>query len=90
MLPAPESFEGDLGDLFAQAIEPNLPPPAEVQHWHHRIVEFCQREDSVFAVRQISATERGSIYTTVSGQKLKPSDNSPAWWMHFVAFQRDP
>jgi hypothetical protein len=37
--PAPEAFDGELADLYAKAIEVNLPAPAEVEYWHHRIVD---------------------------------------------------
>ena len=30
--------------------------------------------------------ERGQEYQTASGERLVPSDNAPAWWMHYVAF----
>ena len=84
--PAPEAFDGELADLYASVIEANLPAPAEVEYWHSRIVGHCRQSDSVFIVRHVAGTERGTIYTTAGGQRLKPSDNAPAWWLHFVAF----
>lgn len=63
-----------------------LPDPEQVAHQHRRMLEYCQQADPLFIVRALTSTERGQIYRTASGSRFVPSDNSPAWWMHFVTF----
>jgi hypothetical protein len=86
MVPAPETFDGTLADLFDRFIEPNLPTAAEVEAWHRRIVSHCEQPDTVFLLRQVRGLERGTMYSTSDGYRLVPTDNAPGWWMHFVTF----
>ena len=86
MTRAPVSFDGDLRDLYDDYIEPNLPSPDEVYSLHRRVLEYCCQLHPTFVVRKVGSLDRGRIYTTASGDLLKPSDNAPAWWMHFLAF----
>lgn len=86
MVPAPPSFDGELQDLYASVIEPNLPVPEEVYHQHRRLLDYCRQPEPVFIVRNVTGLQRGMIYTTTSGDHLKASDNAPAWWMHFTTF----
>jgi hypothetical protein len=86
MLKAPLAFNGTLQELFTGYIEPNLPSCAEVEHLHTSILNYCRQPNPVFVVRYVRGVERGIAYTTASGNRIKPSDNAPAWWMHFVAF----
>ena len=86
LLSAPSSFDGDLQELYTSFVEPNLPDPVEVAYVHQRLVDYCSERDPIFITRMVSGQTRGQAYTTASGHRLKPSDNAPAWWMHFVAF----
>lgn len=79
---APAAFSGSIEDFFEQYVVPNLPSTAIVAHYHNRLMEYCRLQDPIFVVRQIQPLERGTIYVTNTGSKLKASDNSPAWWLH--------
>lgn len=84
---SPPTFDGTLKDLFNLHARHVLPEPADVEHVHRRIVEHCRQEAPIFLVRCITGCERGHIYVTESGARFRPTDNSPAWWVHHLAFQ---
>ena len=90
MVNAPVAFDGSLEELFTAYIEPNLPSNADVEHFHESLLGYCRQPDPVFVVRYVTGIERGTIYTTASGDRLKPSDNAPAWWIHFLTFNGIP
>lgn len=82
----PREFDGSLSELYERHILPTLPPVDSVEKIHLEIVLHCQQERPLFVVRQVSPLVRGRVYETADGDLLKPSDNSPAWWAHFAAF----
>src|SRR4051812_22009221 len=84
--PAPQTFDGSIRDFFEQHIQSVLPPPEEVCYWHDRLIGFAST-NSPLAVRYVPGNTRGEVCRTATGAEFKPTDNSPAWWMHFVAFQ---
>jgi hypothetical protein len=86
MTSAPAAYDGELQELFDTFIEPNLPAAEDVTFLHRALLDYCRQSDPVFVVRKVPGVERRLIYTTAGGNRLKPSDNAPAWWMHFVAF----
>jgi hypothetical protein len=50
-----------------------------------RLVAFAS-SDKRLPVRYVSGHTRGEVCRTLSGVEFKPTDNSPGWWMHYVAF----
>jgi hypothetical protein len=82
---APPAFDGTLEELFEQFIEPNLPAADAVERLHLTLLEYCNQAHPVFVVRSVTGLERRRLYETSGGERLKPSDNAPAW-LHFVAF----
>lgn len=84
--PAPASFDGTLPELFASHIINVLPPVQELKYLHALLLNQCHARDAIFVVRQITGTERGAVYANASGERLLTSDNAPAWWMHYMAF----
>ena len=83
---APVSFDGSLDELYRRHMLSALPTVEEVAFHHQRILQFCNQADPLFIIRALTSTTRGDVLVTSSGARFKPSDNSPAWWMHFVAF----
>ena len=88
LVSAPATFEGTLSELFERFIEPNLPAPKHVEKLHNKLVEYVAGPDPAFVVRYVKGLERGTVYRTSFGDRLIPSDNAPAWWMHFVTFNQ--
>ena len=82
----PPSFDGEIQELYEKFVEPNLPPVDEVAYQHQALLDYCRQPKPLFIVRYVKGTERRVICTTSSGHTFKPSDNAPAWWMHFLAF----
>jgi hypothetical protein len=85
---APSAFDGILRELYEQHILKVLPDVDEVVHQHRELLAYCQQSDPAFLVRAVSTTTRGDCYETASGSRFIATDNAPAWWMHFVVFNR--
>ena len=86
MIPSPVVFDGTLDALYMEHVEPNLPTPAAVAYYHGLLVDYCLQENPLFLLRTAGKMERGQIYETNSGSRIRATDNAPAWWMHFLAF----
>ena len=83
---APVAFDATLQQLWDEHVLEVLPSVQEVEHHHRALLEYCRQDDPLFIVRALTATTRGRVYRTDSGARFKPSDNSPAWWMHALTF----
>ena len=83
-VPPPPAFDGTLGELFRDYIAPNLPPKAAVAAIHRTLVRYCAQNDPLLLLRYMSGETRGETVRTPAG-RYRPTDNSPAWLMHFLA-----
>lgn len=86
MLRSPQDFQGSLDELYGQFVEPNLPAPETVSLYHRLLVEYCRSKDPLFLLRRMGAMEAGQIYPTATGYRVRATDNSPAWWIHYITF----
>jgi hypothetical protein len=84
----PPSYDGTLAEFYREYAAHVLPAVGDVEHLRRLIVDECSKTDSRFVVRKVRDLERGREYQTASGVRFVPSDNAPAWWMHYVAFTR--
>lgn len=86
MVLRPDAFTGTLDQFYDRYVLPNLPLPDAVECFHRRLVAYCLAGDPLFLVRGVGAVKRGAEYLTVTGDRLRPSDNSPAWVIHYLLF----
>ena len=84
--PSPSTYKGTLADLYMHHIQPVLPDPEVVRAWHDALADYCRSDHPLFVVRYVKGLERGRIYKMVTGDRLRPSDNAPAWWVHYAVF----
>lgn len=82
---APRTFSGSLDELFTNFIRPNLIAPDVMSRAHETLIAYANSFDPLFLVRAVSGQTRGEILTNAAG-RFRPTDNSPAWLMHFVLF----
>ncbi len=84
---APQVFNGTLTELYdrwAQHVLLDLPL---VQEFHKQFCAYyLESADPVFLVRMVSGLERGQTMITEYGAKFRPTDNAPAWWIHYRLF----
>ena len=86
MTQAPLNFDGNLDAFFEDCIQPNLPHPDSVFHYHKLLKDYCLNPDPLFLIRKVSQTDPGNSYVTDHANRFRATDNSPAWWMHYVVF----
>ncbi|MGI8496684.1 MAG: hypothetical protein ACR2OG_03745 [Gemmatimonadaceae bacterium] len=86
MLIAPREFAGTIQKLAESHARPNFIAPHAVEAFHHALVEYLNEADPTFLIRALTKTTRGQIYRTNAGLRFKATDNSPAWWVHYVLF----
>ena len=52
---------------------------------HRELADYCTLPDPLFLLRYLTGEERGREMRTTAG-RYRPTDNSPAWLMHYLAF----
>jgi hypothetical protein len=87
LAPSPTRFSGELATLFEEFIESNLPAPDVVARFHAELAAYVRDPSALLLVRYVRGMERGMEYATADGTRLKATDNSPAWWVHFALLQ---
>jgi hypothetical protein len=83
---SPAAFNGTLGELFDNWAKCVLPSPSIVELFHRRFCDYVTSDNPLFLVRKIADLERGKDVTTDGGLRFRPTDNSPAWWIHYQLF----
>jgi hypothetical protein len=83
---APTSYDGTLGDLYEGWAKHVLLAPDVVGEFHRQFCSYLNSADPLFLVRQVSGQERGQTLRTGTGARLRPTDNAPAWWIHYELF----
>lgn len=83
---APSSFDGSLEELYDRWAKHVLLDPIIVEEFH---LQFCayylESKDPLFLERMVRDQKRSQTMQTKYGQ-LRPTDNSPTWWIHYQLF----
>jgi hypothetical protein len=84
---APLDFDGTLDELYEMWVKHVLLDSAIVEEFHRQFCTYYLGDpDPLFLVRMVTGLDRGQTLRTVSGAQLRPTDNSPAWWIHYKLF----
>ena len=86
---APNRFEGSLEKLFDKSAQHVLPSPEIVELFHKKLVAYLAENDPIFLIRNVGRQTRGVDERVACGSRLRPSDNSPAWWIHHHLFNQN-
>lgn len=91
----PPQFSGTLIDFVNQHVTPNLLSEKGVAEFHKALMQYIDSNDAIYILRQVGEAVRfrrgidEKIYSTNEGFRFKASDNSPAWWIHYLLFHGD-
>jgi hypothetical protein len=83
---APLAYDGTLNEFYDDWAKYVLLSPSAVQEFHKRFCTYMETEDPLFLIRQVVGQERGQTLRTDKGARLRPTDNAPAWWIHYQIF----
>jgi len=83
---APSAYNGTLGELYDGWAKHVLLLPSVVEEFHRQFCSYLVSADTLFLIRYVAGQKRGQIEPTDFGQLLRPTDNSPAWWIHYQLF----
>lgn len=83
---APLAFNGTLGELYDNWAKYVLLKPSAVEDFHSQFRTYLEIEDPLFLTRQVKRQERGQTMRTEKGARFRPTDNAPAWWIHYQIF----
>lgn len=87
MIEAPKDVILPIEELFDKYAKKLLISEQGMEHFHKSLVEYYKTNDPIFLIRQIKQQERGLVFSNDLGHLIKPTDNSPAWWLHYQLFQ---
>ena len=85
---APTVFKGSLKDLYDQFSSKVILDENEVSKFHHKLVNYLKSSDPVFLIRTVSGLDRETVFRNHQGNQIYPTDNAPAWWIHYQLFNR--
>lgn len=83
---APSKYDGTLGELYDRWAKSVLLAPSIVEEFHTQFCAYLKSADPLFLVRQVTGTERRENRRIENGAQLRPTDNAPAWWIHYQLF----
>lgn len=83
MIQAPRNAIIPIDELFDKYIQKLLISEQEMECFHKSIVKHYKTDDPTYLIRQIKQQERGSVFRNDLENKIKPTDNSPSWWLHY-------
>lgn len=61
-------------------------PPDVVEAFHWHLTEYLRADNPLFLTRKVRHQERGVTVTTADGACMRPTDNAPAWYVHYQLF----
>ena len=79
-------FQTTFAGFVEERLDPLLPSEPIIRQYHRELMRYVNTVDPLFITRKVSGQNRGEIVTTCDGTRLRPSDNSPAWWWHRQMF----
>jgi hypothetical protein len=82
----PPAFDGTIGEIYDSWAEKVLLSADAVEGFHHLLIGYLESADPLFLVRMVTGTERGVTLRSRDGQRLRPTDNAPSWWIHRELF----
>ena len=85
---APSAYSGSLDEFYERHAVHVLPDPDIVAYYHGLLAKVCEDPSFAFIVRYVDASTRGLQLETRHGVSYRPSDNSPAWWFHYLLYNR--
>lgn len=85
---APTIFKGSLKDLYDKFTSNVLLDVDEVYKFHHKLVNYLISNDMVFLIRTVAGLDRETVFRNQQGNQINPTDNAPAWWIHYQLFSR--
>jgi hypothetical protein len=83
---APSAYNGTLSELYDNWAKHVLLAPSAVEEFHRQLCAYMESEDPLFLIRQVTGQERGQTMRTDKGARFRPTDNAPAWWIHYKIF----
>ncbi|VGO22036.1 hypothetical protein [Pontiella sulfatireligans] len=86
---APDKFEGSLEELYERHARHVLLCPHIVETFHKNLCDYLTSKDPRFLTRKVGKQERGEELRIHCGGRIKPTDNSPAWWIHYQLFNHN-
>ena len=79
-------FETSFARFVKEQLDPLLPRDPVIRMFGRELVRYVTTADPLYITRAVKGQERGKDVTTSNGIRLRPSDNSPAWWWHRQMF----
>lgn len=87
MIKAPQEFNGTLDELYDRYSSHILLSLEAVKDFHQNFQSYYRNDaDPLYLIRNVSGLKRGETVRTAGGNRLRGTDNSPAWWIHYQLF----
>lgn len=87
---APNEIEKiSLDELFENYTKNLLINKEIMYEFHKKLMKYLQGDNAIYLLRQLKSLKRGKVIKNNFGYKIKPTDNSPAWWIHYKLFNKE-
>ncbi len=83
---APTVYNGTLGELYDGWAKHVLLSPSVIEEFHRQFCTYLDFADPLLLIRYMTGQRRGQTLRTDYGLQWRPTDNSPAWWIHYQLF----
>lgn len=86
ILQAPTQFNGTLEEFYEKYAQNVLISTPVMEEFHHKLIMYLSSSDPLYLIRQVKTQIRGETLQINNGVRMRPTDNSPAWWLHYQLF----
>lgn len=89
IIQVPNNTTLSIEELYDKYVSKILIEPSVVEKFRKELIKYCQSNYPVYLIRQLKGKKRGLIYQNGARHQIMPTDNSPAWWLHYKLFNKE-
>lgn len=88
IIQAPKNTILTVDELFENYVNKLLISEQQMEQFHREILQYYEALNPIFLIRKVKDDKRGLIYENALGHHIKPTDNSPSWWLHHNLYHK--
>jgi hypothetical protein len=86
MVQAPKNTILSIEEMYENYVKNILISERQMEYFHEGILKYYAAESPTFLIRKVKDYKRGLVHKNALENQIKPTDNSPSWWLHYQLY----